>query len=100
MSVRTRLQRRAASSVIVEAVPFLKRVLWPAGRSFSLSQFSIAWAYERPTFSAEGFGDAVGVVEEVVGVNDGDADLAILHWESGPSCSPASAGPMSLFDRR
>jgi hypothetical protein len=85
VSVRTRLQRRAANSVIVEAVPFLKRVF---GLPVVLLTVPVQHrgGVRKAGFFAEGFDDAVGVVGEVVGVNYGDADLAIVHWAFVFSC--------------
>jgi hypothetical protein len=80
VSVRTRLQRRAANSVIVEAVPFLKRVSGlPVGPSPFPSSASRGRTKGR-LYLQKASVMPLGLSRRSSASNDGDADLAILHW--------------------
>src|SRR4051794_5065105 len=72
------LERSAVNSIVVESLPFLKRVF-----SFLVGFLGVPdqhlWAVVKIDFLAIGFDDSFWVIEEVICVNDGDAHFTIFQ---------------------
>lgn len=78
MSGTSRLERSTVDSIIMKALPFLKRIPSSLMRLFSVPDQHFGIILDSD-FLAISFDDGFGVIQEIVGVDDGDANFTIFQ---------------------